>query len=348
MRIFDYSALKQQKWDTQVVAYIAAIHEAKGRQELYRKQKPREMEKLVEIAKIQSAETSNAIEGIRTTNTRLKQLLSEKTLPRTRDEEEIAGYRDALNVIHENYEYIPVTPNYILQLHKILYSHSGKSIGGKFKSVQNYINATDENGKEVTVFTPLAPSDTPPAVAAICEQFGLAVAAGDVDPLILIPVFIHDFLCIHPFSDGNGRMSRLLTALLLYRCGFLVGKYVSLEAKIAKTKDLYYDALSAAQAGWHEGKDDPTAFIKYLLGTVVAAYRDLEYRMELVSEKLPAFGMVQKAVRGMVGKFTKAQVLERCPSLSASSVEASLKKLVAGGELAKHGAGRSTFYVRIS
>ena len=211
-----------------------------------------------------------------------------------------------------------------------------------------YLCAAAENGKEVTVFTPLAPYETPPAVAAICEQFGLAVAAGDVDPLILIPVFIHDFLCIHPFSDGNGRMSRLLTALLLYRCGFLVGKYVSLEAKIAKTKDLYYDALSAAQAGWHEGKDDPTAFIKYLLGTVVAAYRDLEDRMELVSEKLPAFGMVQKAVRGMVGKFTKVQVLERCPSLSASSVEASLKKLVAGGELAKHGAGRSTFYVRIS
>ncbi len=347
MREFNYTALKQQKWDTQVVAYIAAIHEAKGKQELYLKQKPQETEKLVEIAKVQSAETSNAIEGIRTTNTRLKQLLSEKTQPRTRDEEEIAGYRDALNVIHENYEYIPITVNYILQLHKILYSHSGKSIGGRFKSVQNYINATDENGKDVTIFTPLAPYETPLAVAAICEQFGLAVAAGDVDPLILIPVFIHDFLCIHPFSDGNGRMSRLLTTLLLYRCGFLVGKYISLEAKIAKTKDLYYDALFAAQIGWHEGQDDPTAFIKYLLGTVVSAYRDFEERMELVSEKLPAFGMVQKAVRGMVGKFTKVQIMERCPSLSASSVESSLKKLVENGELAKRGAGRSTFYVRM-
>lgn len=346
MRTFNYVALKNQKWDSETVAYIAAIHEAKGKQDLYIRQKPQELEKLVEIAKIQSTETSNEIEGIRTTNTRLKQLLSDKTTPRTRDEEEIAGYRDVLNVIHENYEYIPVTANYILQLHKILYSHSGKSIGGKFKNVQNYINATGDDGKEYTIFTPLAPYETPIAVDAICEQFNLSIAAGDVDPLILIPIFIHDFLCIHPFSDGNGRMSRLLTTLLLYRCGYSVGKYISLEAKIAKNKVLYYDALSAAQIGWHEGKDDPTAFIKYLLGTIISAYRDFEDRMEIVAEKLPAIDTVRKAVQGCVGKITKTQVCELCPSLSASSVEVALKKLVANGELTKHGAGRNTFYVR--
>ena len=346
MRAFDYVALKNQKWDSETVAYIAAIHEAKGKQDLYIRQKPQELEKLVEIAKIQSTETSNEIEGIRTTNTRLKQLLSDKTTPRTRDEEEIAGYRDVLNVIHENYEYIPVTANYILQLHKILYSHSGKSIGGKFKNVQNYINATGDDGKEYTIFTPLAPYETPIAVDAICEQFNLAIAAGDVDPLILIPIFIHDFLCIHPFSDGNGRMSRLLTTLLLYRCGYSVGKYISLEAKIAKNKGLYYDALSAAQIGWHEGKDDPTPFIKYLLGTIISAYRDFEARMEIVSEKLPAIDMVRKAVQSCVGKITKSQIHELCPSLSASSVEVAIKKLVANSELTKHGAGRSTFYIR--
>ena len=346
MRNFDYVGLKNQKWDSETVAYIAAIHEAKGRQELYLKQKPQELDKLVEIARIQSTETSNEIEGIRTTNTRLKQLLSDKTTPRTRDEEEIAGYRDALNVIHESYEYIPVTANYILQLHKILYSHSGKSIGGKFKNVQNYINAVGADGKEYTIFTPLAPYETPMAVDAICEQFNRAIAEGEVDPLILIPVFIHDFLCIHPFSDGNGRMSRLLTTLLLYRCGYFVGRYISLEAKIAKTKDLYYDALSAAQVGWHEGKDDPSAFVKYILGTVISAYRDFEDRMELVSEKLSALEMVRKVVRSQIGKITKSQVLSLCPSLSASSVEAALKKLVQSGELTKQGGGRSTFYVR--
>ena len=184
------------------------------------------------------------------------------------------------------------------------------------------------------------------AVDAICEQFNRAIAAREVDPLILAPIFIHDFLCIHPFSDGNGRMSRLLTTLLLYRCGYFVGRYISLEAKIAGSKDLYYDALSAAQVGWHEGKDDPSAFVKYILGTVISAYRDFEDRMELVSEKLSAIDMVRKAVRSQIGKITKTQLLSLCPSLSASSVEAALKKLVKGGELTKQGGGRSTFYIR--
>ena len=346
MRTFNYVALKNQKWDSEIVAYIAAIHEMKGKQDLYIRQKPQELEKLVEIAKVQSTETSNEIEGIRTTNTRLKQLLSEKTTPRTRDEEEIAGYRDVLNVIHESYEYIPVTANYLLQLHKILYSHSGKSIGGKFKNVQNYISGIDANGKEYTIFTPLAPYETPPAIDEMCEQFNRAIAEGDVDPLILIPIFIHDFLCIHPFNDGNGRMSRLLTTLLLYRCGYSVGKYISLEAKIAKNKNLYYTSLSDAQIGWHEGNDDPNAFIKYLLGTIISAYRDFEDRMELIAEKLPAIDMVRKAVQSQIGKITKTQICELCPSLSASSVEVVLKKLVANGELIKQGAGRSTFYIR--
>ena len=333
MRTFNYVALKNQKWDSEIVAYIAAIHEMKGKQDLYIRQKPQELEKLVEIAKVQSTETSNEIEGIRTTNTRLKQLLSEKTTPRTRDEEEIAGYRDVLNVIHESYEYIPVTANYLLQLHKILYSHSGKSIGGKFKNVQNYISGIDANGKEYTIFTPLAPYETPPAIDEICEQFNRAIAEGDVDPLILIPIFIHDFLCIHPFNDGNGRMSRLLTTLLLYRCGYSVGKYISLEAKIAKNKNLYYTSLSDAQIGWHEGNDDPNAFIKYLLGTIISAYRDFEDRMELIAEKLPAIDMVRKAVQSQIGKITKTQICELCPSLSASSVEVVLKKLVATANL---------------
>lgn len=347
MRTFNYVALKNQKWDSEIVAYIAAIHEMKGKQDLYIPAKAcQELEKLVEIAKVQSTETSNEIEGIRTTNTRLKQLLSEKTTPRTRDEEEIAGYRDVLNVIHESYEYIPVTANYLLQLHKILYSHSGKSIGGKFKNVQNYISGIDANGKEYTIFTPLAPYETPPAIDEICEQFNRAIAEGDVDPLILIPIFIHDFLCIHPFNDGNGRMSRLLTTLLLYRCGYSVGKYISLEAKIAKNKNLYYTSLSDAQIGWHEGNDDPNAFIKYLLGTIISAYRDFEDRMELIAEKLPAIDMVRKAVQSQIGKITKTQICELCPSLSASSVEVVLKKLVANGELIKQGAGRSTFYIR--
>lgn len=346
MRTFNYTVLKNKKWDNEIVAYIAQIHEHKAKQELFLKQKPQELEKLVEIAKVQSTEFSNEIEGIRTTNTRLKQLVSEKTTPKSRDEEEIAGYRDVLNVIHESYEYIPITPNYILQLHKMLYSHSPKAIGGKFKNIQNYISGTDVNGKTYTIFTPLSPFETPIAIKNICDEFNKAIAENDVDPLILIPIFIHDFLCIHPFLDGNGRMSRLLTTLLLYRCGYLVGKYISLEAKIAKSKSLYYDALEQSQKGWDTGEDNPESFIKYLLGTIISAYRDFEERVEIVSSKMPAIEMVKKAVSTIIGKFTKSQIVELCPSLSIKSVEGALKKLTNEGKIKKCGIGKNTFYIR--
>lgn len=345
MRTFNYTILKNQKWGNDIVAYIAAIHEAKGRQDLYVRQKPQEVEKLVEIAKIQSTETSNAIEVIRTTTTRLRQLLLNKTMPKTCDEEEIAGYRDVLDLIHNNYQYI-VTSNYILQLHKILYSHTGKGIGGKFKNVQNNINIVDDNKNKYTIFTPLAPYETKAAIDSICEQLNFAIADGDVDPLILIPIFIHDFLCIHPFVDGNGRMSRLLTTLLLYRSGYFVGRYISLEAKIAETIDLYYKVLGASQIGWHEDSDDKAPFIKYLLGTIISAYRDFEDRMDIISEKLPAIDIVRKAIKTCIGKITKTQIHELCPSLSVSSVEVAIRKMVENKELTKHEKGKNTFYTR--
>jgi Fic family protein len=346
MRKFNYRALKNMKWDCEMLGYVSIIHEMKGKQLLYLKQKPETLDRLVEIAKVQSTESSNEIEGIRTTNTRLKQLVSEKTTPKNRDEQEIAGYRDALAVIHESFEYIPLTPNYLLQLHKILYSHSALDVGGKFKTTQNYISATDSEGKQFTLFTPPAPYETPNMVSELCEEFNRAIAEYGVDPLILIPIFIHDFLCIHPFLDGNGRMSRLLTTLLLYRSGYMVGKYISLEAKISKNKNLYYDALELAQAGWHEGNDDPTPFVKYLLGTIISAYRDFEERMEIVGDKASAMDTVAKAVATRIGKFTKSDIAALCPSISASSVESSLKKLAHRGIIEKHGSGRATFYTR--
>lgn len=344
MRKFDYVNLKNEKWDNEILGYIASIHEEKGKANIYIKQKPIELNKLVEIAKIQSTETSNTIEGIRTTNTRLKQLVNEKTTPKTRDEEEIAGYRDVLNTIHENFEFIQLSPNYILQLHKILYSHSQKGIGGKFKSVQNYISATDTNGNSYTLFTPLAPCETPQAIQDICDSFNKALAENEVDPLILIPMFIHDFLCIHPFLDGNGRMSRLLTTMLLYKCGYNIGKYISLEAKIAKNKDLYYDSLEKSQQGWHENKEDSSSFIKYLLGTIISAYRDFDERIEIVTAKKSAIEIVKKAIDAKIGKFTKSEIMEFCPSLSSSSVETSLRKLCEEKIITKHGASRNTFY----
>ena len=346
MRKFNYSKIKNQKWDSEILGLVAAIYKEAGKQEMYLKQRPEELEKLVEIAKVQSTEASNAIEGIVTTNTRLRQLVAQKTSPKNRDEQEIAGYRDVLNLIHENFDVIPITQNYILQLHKIMYSHMSNPLAGKTKNVQNYISITHPDGHVEILFTPLPPYETPAALDRICEEYNRVIGNMEVEPLIAIPVFIHDFLCIHPFNDGNGRMSRLLTTLLLYRSGFYVGKYISLEAKIAKEKDLYYDALGQVQADWHEGKEDAVPFIKYLLGTILAAYKDFGDRFALVETKLSALETVRRAAMNKIGRITKQDIREQCPSLSVSSIEGALRKLVASGELKRDGSGKKTCYYR--
>lgn len=344
MREFNYSKIAETKWDSEVLGLVAGIYKEAGKQELFLKQKPEELDKLVEIAKIQSTEASNAIEGIVTTNARIRQLVEEKTTPRNRNEQEIAGYRDVLNIIHESFDVIPVTRNYILQLHKTLYSHMNNPQAGSTKTVQNYISAVYPDGRTDVLFTPLDPFETPEALDHICDEYNRVIGNNEIEPLIAIPVFIHDFLCIHPFNDGNGRISRLLTTLLLYRNRFYVGKYISLEAKINQNKDLYYDALARSQEGWHEGKDDPVPFIKYLLGTILSAYKDFEERVELVEVKRSALQIVQLASRKKIGRFTKQDIIELCPSLSLSSIEGALRKMVASGELIREGSGHSTGY----
>lgn len=346
MREFNYSLIRENKWDSEMLELIAAIYKEAGKQEMYLKRRPEELEKLVNIAKIQSTEASNAIEGIVTTNTRIRQLALEKTTPKNRDEQEIAGYRDVLGIIHESFDTIPITQNYILQLHKILYSYMNNPVAGRTKTVQNYITASYPDGHSETLFTPLAPYETPDALDRLCEEYNRVIGNMELEPLIVIPIFIHDFLCIHPFNDGNGRMSRLLTTLLLYRNGFYVGRYISLEAKIAKNKDLYYDALYESQIGWHEGTDDPVPFIKYLLGTILSAYRDFEDRFALVETKRSALDTVRLATRSKIGSFTKQDIRELCPSLSVSSIEGALRKLVFSGELKREGKGKNTCYFR--
>ncbi len=347
MRQFNYSVIKKQKWDSELLGLIVAVYYEAGKQEMYLKQRPQELEKLVEIAKIQSTEASNAIEGIVTTSTRIRQLVEEKTTPKNRDEQEIAGYRDVLGIIHESFDAIPITRNYILQLHKILYSHMNNPMAGRTKTVQNYINATYPDGHTETLFTPLAPYETPEALDRICEEYNRVIGNVELEPLIAIPIFIHDFLFIHPFNDGNGRISRLLTTLLLYRSGFYVGKYISLEAKIAKYKDLYYDALATSHIGWHEGQNDPIPFVKYLLRMILSAYRDFADRFAIVENRRSALDMVRMAAQNKIGRFKKQDIREQCPSLSISSIESALKKMVASGELKREGAGKNTFYFRL-
>lgn len=269
MRNFNYSKIKDKKWDSEVLGLVASIYKYQGKQELYLKQKPEELNKLIEIAKIQSTQASNEIEGIVTTSVRLKQLVEEKTSPRNRNEQEIAGYRDVLNIIHDSFDAIPISKNYILQMHKIMFSHMNNPIAGQTKNVQNYISATYPDGHSQVLFTPLSPFETPEALDKICNEYNKVIGNLELEPLIAIPIFIHDFLCIHPFNDGNGRMSRLLTTLLLYRSGFYVGKYISLEALIAKNKSAYYDSLYQSGVNWHEENENVLPFIKYIYGSYI-------------------------------------------------------------------------------
>lgn len=310
------------------------------------RKEPQSLSSLIHIAKLQSVESSNAIEGIVTTASRIKKLLEEKTTPKNHSEQEIAGYRDALNTIHENYDIIPITPNYILQLHKIMCSRINDPLAGIYKQNQNYIAATHSDGKVSVLFTPLSPHKTPLAIEKKCEEYNRAIGSSETEPLIVIATFIHDFLCIHPFSDGNGRMSRLLTTLLLCKNGFDIGKYISLEAKIAKHRELYYECLFQSQKGWHEGKEDVLPFVKYLLGTILEAYKDLDERIALMEEKTSSLEMVRKATMTKIGIFSKQDILSLCPSLSVSTIEGALRKLVADGSLKRIGKGKNIAYYR--
>ena len=349
MRGFDYSKLAERAWPSDILNLVAKIHECKGRQDLFSRQKPAELDRLVEIAKIRSTEASNRIEGIVTTSTRMKRLFEEKTTPRNRDESEIMGYRDVLNTIHESHAYIPVRPSYILQLHRDLLRRAGASFGGSFKNAQNYIRETRPDGTTVTRFTPVSPFETPMAMDALCEAYEQAAAKESIDALILIPCFIIDFLCIHPFNDGNGRMSRLLTLLLLYKNGYSVGKYISIEKQIEKTKDRYYDVLEMSDAGWHEEANDPTPFIRYMLTVILACYTEFEERLGLMAgsgASGSAYDVVRRYAEEKVGRFTGAEVVADCPSIGRSSALAALKKLTDEGLILRLGAGRSTYYVR--
>lgn len=349
MKRFDYSKFRERTWDNEILAYVAQIHEYKGKQELYLRQRPVELNRLIEIAKIQSTESSNRIEGIVTTDARLRQLVENKTTPRNRNEEEILGYRNALNIVHENYEAIPVQSNYILQLHGEMLKHTAFSYAGKYKTTPNEIDMVLENGEKVVLCKPLEPYETPDAVECLCAEYNNAILEGIVDPLIIIPTFILDFLCIHPFNDGNGRMSRLLTLLLLYRCGYKVGQYISIEKAIADTKETYYEVLQQADQNWYEGENDPKPFIRYMLGIILSCYREFESRITIAAKtgrKSTAYDIVKTYTENTLGKFSKQDALIACPSLGSSSVESALKRLVEEGTIIRTGAGRKTMYMR--
>lgn len=346
MRNFDYSKKWEMLLTPEIVALLMQIHEFKGKQSLFIEAKPDTLTQLVEIAKIQSTEASNKIEGIYTSDDRLKAIVKDKTTPKTRNEREIAGYRDVLNTIHENYDYISVRPNMILQLHRDLYKFEGYNIGGKYKASDNIIEEEDEQGNKSVRFNPVPAWETPEAIESLCNEFNKAIGAQIVDPLLLIPMFVLDFLCIHPFSDGNGRMSRLLTLLMLYKAGYIVGKYISIEHLIEKTKESYYECLHESSISWHEDNNDYVPFVQYMLGIVVAAYRDFSDRVEtLTTSRFTKTERIEELIKNTYGEITKAQIMEMCPDISRITVERTLSDLIKSERIIKISGGRYTKYV---
>jgi len=345
MREFDFKASAAKLLTNDIVNMLGYIHEYKGQQNLFIEAKADVLSHLLEIAKIQSTEASNRIEGIYTSDERIKALVKEKSAPRNRNENEIAGYRDVLATIHENYDYIPPRANVLLQLHRDLYQYSGMGIGGHFKNTDNVIEEELDDGTKRIRFRPATAFETPDMIESLCNQFLREVDRGEVDPLLLIPMFVLDFLCIHPFNDGNGRMSRLLTLLLLYRSGYIVGKYISIEMLIEKTKDTYYDALQASSTGWHDGTNDYMPFVSYTLGIIKSAYKTFSERVEhLTTKGISKPERVRQFIENKLGKVTKKDIMDACPDISATTIERTLGDLVKDGTIIKIGNGRGTGY----
>lgn len=345
MREYDYIKDYGKLLTPEIVGLISQIHEYKGEQNLFIEAQSDSLTQLLEIAKIQSTEASNKIEGIYTSNDRLKKIVLDKTMPKSRSEREIAGYRDVLATIHESHDFIPPKPSIILQLHRDLYKFSGMSIGGSYKPSDNIIEETDARGNKWVRFRPVPAWETAEAMDRACTALDAALKNPTVDNLIVIPMFILDFLCIHPFDDGNGRMSRLLTLLLLYRSGYIVGKYISIEKMIEQSKETYYDMLQESSADWHDGSNTYLPFVTYSLGVIVAAYREFSSRVQaLAASDLSKPERIREIIKGTLGKITKTELMQKCPDISLATVQRTLIDLQKSGEIIKIGGGRYTAY----
>lgn len=346
MRKFNYTKKAEKLLTAEIVQMLSTIHEHKGRQDLFLEAHMDELNMLLDVAMIQSTGASNRIEGIFSTDKRLEELVKEKAEPRNRNEQEIAGYREVLATIHENYEYMNPSVNVILQLHKSLYSYSSSVRGGVYKNSDNVIAEIDGEGNQRTRFIPVSAWMTPDVMNEMCFSFRQAWSEDKIDKLLLIPMFILDFLCIHPFNDGNGRMSRLLTLLLYYKAGYIVGKYISIEMLIEKSKETYYETLQASSYLWHEDENNYEPFVKYYLGVFIKAYNEFESRVEYLRYKgLSKAQRIRSVIEQNAGRITKKEIMDICPDISRITVERTLTALVKSGCIAKVGAGPSTGYI---
>lgn len=347
MRTFNYSQFNDLQLPMETVRLLSKINEYRGKQELYREQAPQILETLKDVAMVQSTKSSNAIEGIVITDQRLKGLMRHKSTPMDRSEGEVAGYRDVLNLIHASYDAIPITGNTILQLHQELYQYI-PSEGGKWKSADNVISETLPSGEKFIRFQPTPAWETPEAINALCSEVKESLAKAVAEPLLIISHFILDFLSVHPFPDGNGRIARILTLLLLYQEGFEVGRYISLEKIIEDTKSSYYETLYQSSQGWHDNAHDAFPWVNYLLSTFLAAYKELESRVGSVQSGKGNKAMrVQTYIENKIGYFTKEDIRSSCPDVSESTINRVLKELKEQKQIEATSLGRAARWRKI-
>lgn len=341
---FDYSISLPSICTPETMGAVAAIHEYKGKQELYQALQPESFEKLAAVARVQSIGSSNKIEGIETTDARLEALAAGKVVPRNRDECEIAGYRYVLDLIHERYAHIAATPNVILQLHRDLFDMERASFAGRWKDSDNAIVERLPGGRLRTRFEPTSAAATSDAVESLCRTYNESIEQGVFSPLLCVAQFVFDFVSIHPLVDGNGRMSRLLMLLLLYQNGYLVGKYISLEGKIERTKQTYYEVLQNSSAGWATRENDYLPFVTYFLGIVLSCYRELDEKLSTINASIGNEGLIRDCLTKAIVPISKREIERSCPTLSTRTIERTLQKMVREGAVLKIGAARATCY----
>lgn len=345
MRRYNLGIEGEKLLSPKIVNIISSLHEYRGIQNLHIKEKKNLLVGLFNLAKIQSIEYSNKIEGIKTKSERIKILVNKEDNPQTRDEEEIAGYRDVLEMIHESYDKIPITPSVILQFHKMLYKHSN-NYSGNFKTTDNVIEELDKEVNKKLRFKPVSAFETERAINELCLSYNKEIKKGEIDSLLLIVIFVFDFLSIHPFSDGNGRISRLLTLLLLYQNNYGVGKYISLEKLIENTKEEYYDVLKKSSKNWHENKSEYSHFAEYYLKIIQKANISFENRIEYIqNNKLTVKNRVRDILLDSDEVMTKKEIAKIMLDVHEGSVERALYELQKENTIIKLSGGRATRYI---
>lgn len=336
------------RFGAEQAATLRAIGEFRGRQELFYRQAPEVLEGLLEVAKIESTESSNRLEGVNVPADRIRRLVVHQAQPRNRSEQEVAGYRDALALIHESGQEMPFTPNALLQLHGMLYRYMPNP-GGRWKPADNDIVERRPDGTSRVRFKPVPALLTPMAVDQLTANYASASQMPQLDSLIVVPLAILDLLCIHPFADGNGRMARLLTLMLLYHFNYEVGRYISIERVYEQTKEGYYETLEASSQGWHKGQHDPNPWLNYFWGVMLRAYREFEERVgEVRKGKGSKSGQVREAVLAKQVPFSISEVEAACPGVSRETVRIVLREMSREGLIASTGKGRSAKWVRKS